>query len=323
MLPDLSIIRGVLRASVLPAAAALVCLGWPVPASGQSPAGPLLLLVPATPRTAALGNAWVAGRDQDVLFYNPAQLIGARPGLDLSITRHGGEGTTWGLGSVYVGGKWSLTLGWGAQFADFSPSPDLAYPYGPDVLLARGQASGSSALAAVGGAITFKGFRIGAAGKYAADHVAMPAGAEASTIDEHAWVLDAGVAKNMFGGVGAASIQNLRGGSYDGEPRLALPRQVLLGWSRQRQAGQLDLGIYTQVLVRDGWVSPSGGLEAGYSWLEGYYIALRVGGRRPDADSERPVAFGAAFTADRVTVEYGVQFFEGGRATNGVTIRWR
>jgi len=69
--------RRVLRRS-LPALIATVGLVWPVRAYAQTPAGPLLLLVPATPRTAALGNAWVAGRDQDVLFYNPAQLIGAR-----------------------------------------------------------------------------------------------------------------------------------------------------------------------------------------------------------------------------------------------------
>ena len=78
--------RRVLRRS-LPALIATVGLVWPVRAYAQTPAGPLLLLVPATPRTAALGNAWVAGRDQDVLFYNPAQLIGARQGLDVSIDR--------------------------------------------------------------------------------------------------------------------------------------------------------------------------------------------------------------------------------------------
>ncbi len=312
----------ILRAP-LSAAAALVFLAGPVPVSAQTSTGPLLLLVPATPRTAALGNAWVAGRDQDVLFYNPAQLIGARQGLEVSMTRHGGEGTTWGFGSVYAGGKWSLTLGWGAQFANFSTSPAAEYPYAPDVLLTSGSASGSSALAAVGGAITYKGFRIGAAGKYARDHVAMPSDAGVPSIDEHAWVLDVGFARNLFGGVAAASIQNLRSGSYDGEPRLALPRQVLAGWSRGKQAGPLDLGIYTQVLVRDGWVSPAGGLEVSYGWIEGYNVALRVGGRRPDADTEHPVTFGAAFTADRLTVEYGVQFFEGGRAASGVTIRWR
>jgi len=316
--------RRVLRRSLLPVLLVTAGLAWPIRAHAQAPAsGPLLLLVPATPRTAALGNAWVAGRDQDVLFYNPAQLIGARQGLDVSITQHGGQGTTWGLGSVYAGGKWSLTLGWGAAFANYSPNAETLYPYGTDVLLNNGPADGLSALVAVGGAITYKGFRLGGSVKYAADHITMPSGASAASIDEHAWVADVGVARNMFGGVGAASIQNLRSGSYAGEPRLDLPRQVLLGWSRIKQAGPLDLGIYTQVLVRDGWVSPGGGLEVVYGWIEGYNVALRVGGRRPDAGPEQPVTLGGAFTADRVTVEYGVQFFEGGRAAHGVTFRWR
>src|SRR3972149_4877000 len=86
------------------------CLARPAFAQAP-PVGPLLLTLPATPRTAALGNAWVAGRDQDVLFYNPAQRGGARTGLDFSITEHGRAGTSATLGSIYTGGKWSLTLG--------------------------------------------------------------------------------------------------------------------------------------------------------------------------------------------------------------------
>src|SRR5512134_792688 len=116
-------------------------LGILAPASALAqapPVGPLLLILPATPRTAALGNAWVAGRDQDVLFYNPAQLIGARTGLDFSITRHECNGTTATLGSVYTAGKWSLTLGWGAQLANYSTDPGAAYPFTPDVLLTKG-----------------------------------------------------------------------------------------------------------------------------------------------------------------------------------------
>jgi hypothetical protein len=61
----------------------------------------------------------------------------------------------------------------------------------------------------------------------------------------------------------------------------------------------------------------------GYGWIEGYNFALRAGVRRTESDSEQPFTFGAAFTADRLTIEYGVQFFEGGHAANGVTIRWR
>ena len=102
-----------------------------------------------------------------------------------------------------------------------------------------------------------------------------------------------------------------------------MPRQVLLGWSTTRGVGPLDVGLYSQLMLRDGWTAPGGGLEVGYSWIEGYNVAFRVGGRRPESDTERAYALGAAFTADRVTVEYSVQFFDGGRAAHGVTLRWR
>jgi hypothetical protein len=300
----------------------------PAVASAQAPpVGPLLLILPATPRTAALGNAWVAGRDQDVLFYNPAQLIGARQGLDLSITRHGSKGTTAALGSIYTGGKWSLTLGWGVQFADFSTSPARSYPYAADVLLGDGTASGTSALFAVGGAILYKGFRFGGAGKYATDRVTMPTGvidaAVRSPISHGVLVADIGVARNIVGGVGGLSVQNLGGSSNGDGTGIKAPRQLLMGWSTTKVVGPLDVGAYTQLTVRDGWTAPAGGLELGYSWIEGYYVAVRVGARRPEAGPEHPFTLGAAITADRLTIEYGVQFFEGGRAANGVTIRWR
>ena len=309
-------------------AALILCASLPAQSFAQAPAvGPLLLIIPATPRTAALGNAWVAGRDQEVLFYNPAQLIGARQGMDLSITRHGSEGTTGTLGGIYAGGKWSATLGWGVQFADFSVDPTAPYPYSSDMLLSSGTASGSSLLAAVGGAITWKGFRFGAAGKYAADRISMPTNTiDAAThppISHGVIVADLGVARNALGGVLAFSFQNLGGSSNGDGTGITARQQGLAGWSMSRAAGPFDLGVYTQVTMSEDWQAAGGGVEVGYSWIEGYYVALRAGARRPEADAEHPFTFGAAFTVDRLTIEYGVQFFEGGRAANGVTIRWR
>ena len=305
---------------------ALIAFGLPAESFAQAPSvGPLLLVLPATPRTAALGNAWVAGRDQDVLFYNPAQLIGARQGLDLSLTRHGSDGTSATVGSIYAAGKWSLTLGWGVQFADFKTSPARPYPYASDVLLEKGPASGTSALIAVGGAVTYKGFRFGGAGKYATDRVSMPTGLidARSPINHGVLVADIGVARNIVGGVGGVSVQNLGGWSNGDGTGIKPPRQVLLGWSMTRVAGPLDIGVFSQLTVRDEWTAPAGGLEIGYGWIEGYYVALRVGAKRPESGPEHPFSFGAAITADRLTIEYGVQLFEGGRAANGVTIRWR
>jgi hypothetical protein len=97
----------------------------------------------------------------------------------------------------------------------------------------------------------------------------------------------------------------------------------VIGYSIAKPAGPLDLGIYTQVTARNRWTSPGAGLEVGYSWIQGYNIAFRIGARRPETTAENPVAFGAAFTTDRLTIEYAIRIFDGGRTSNGVTVRWR
>lgn len=286
------------------------------PAFAQAPpTGPLVLHVPATARTTALGNAWVAGRDQDVIFHNPAQLIGVRPGFDLSLARPGPASTMISIGSVFAAGKWSLTFGWGVQTLGFNADAATAYPYSPDVLLADGSRTGSSALITAGAAILVKKFRIGVAGKYVSEL--------AATSNHQVVLLDVGIARNLFRGAAALALQNIGPHSRDNSGYLPVPRQVALGWSTTRQAGPLDLGLYTQVTARRKWTAPAAGLEVGYSWIEGYNLAMRVGARRRETAAERPIALGAAFTMDRLTVEYAVRFFEEGRTANGVTLRWR
>lgn len=294
----------------------------PVSARAQAPpaAGPLVLLLPPSARTAALAGAWVAGRDHDVIFYNPAQLIGARPGIDLSLIRYGPASTSKSIASTYAGGKWSLTLGWGVQFVDFSANAP-PYPRAVDALLGDEPSNGTSALLAVGGAIVIKGFRIGAAGKYVSERAKTddPIASNPSAV-----LADVGVARNTLGGVAAFAMQNIGGGSADDDtPGPDIPTHYAYGWSMVRVAGPVDVGIFTQVRHRGDWASPAAGLEVGYGWIEGYSLGLRAGARRPESDVERPFALGAAMTADRLTVEYAVKFFEGGRTAHGVTIRWR
>ena len=287
------------------------------------PVGPLVLLLPATPRAAALGNAWVAGRDHEVVFYNPAQLIGTRGAFDVSVVQTGSDSTMATLGSAHAAGKWSLTFGWGVQAVRFSTDVDAPYPYSPDVLLSSGSTDGFSSLFVVGGAIVIKNFRIGAAGKYALESVPSSLDATAGQWRYHSALLaDVGVARRLWGGVVAGSVQNLGGTANDGAP-LTLPRQVLAGYSIAKPAGPLDLAIYTQVTARNRWTSPGAGLEVGYSWIQGYNVAFRIGARRPETTAEYPLAFGAAFTADRLTIEYAIRIFDGGRTSNGVTVRWR
>ncbi len=304
--------------------AVLTC-ALPWRASAQAPAtAPLVLRIPSSARTAALGDAWVAGRDQEVIFYNPAQLIGTGRDFAVSVIRPGEAGTAVSAASAYAAGKWSLTLGWGARIVGFNVDPAAPYPYTSDVLLTRGAADGQSMLLAFGGAIAYKGLRIGGAGKYVSDRASTPAGDPTPvSIAQHAWLVDIGVAKNMLWGVVAFSAQNLGRSVTDDPAVMTPPQQFLAGYSIARPAGPIDVGLYGQVTMRPDWVAPAAGGEIGYSWIEGYTVTLRAGVRRPETDAQNPVSLGAAFTADRLTIEYGVQFVDGGRASHGVTVRWR
>lgn len=275
-----------------------VCL-WPLAAGAQtSPTTPLVLGAASGARATALAGAWVTGRDQDVVFSNPAQLIGARSDFALSMTRLGPGENSGAFASTYAGGKMSFTLGFGAQVIN-SPTA---------------QAS----LAVVDAAVVYKTFRIGAAGKYVGD---------ATATDRHALLLDLGVARTLFGGVAGLAVQNLGPSTADQTPSARLRRQVALGWSTTKPAGPLDLALFTQVTARSGWVSPAAGLEAGYSWIEGYSVTFRAGARRPDDIAnqlkEKPITLGAAFSGDRLTMEYALRFFDNSRRAHLVTIRWR
>ncbi|HYV97296.1 MAG TPA: hypothetical protein VE967_07595, partial [Gemmatimonadaceae bacterium] len=254
------------------------------PALAQKASGPLLLLAPASTRAAALGNAWVAGRDEDVIFYNPAQIIAAaRGGFSATFARYGSTTSLGAMSGAYSAGPASFTIGWGAQFADYSTRPEVPYPYSTSLLTTDGTVDAYSAVLMGGAAIVVKGFRVGAAAKYATDRVAEPSNEPGGPLDvrHDAMLVDAGIARAFLGGTLGLSAQNFAGRkSTDGARTIDAPLQGLLGWTTVKQAGPFDVGFYGQVAGRDDWVSPGGGIELGYSWIEGYAITLRGGGRR-------------------------------------------
>lgn len=302
--------------------AATAALLWPALATAQAPpTAPLVLTQPSSARVAALGGAWVAGRDQDVIFHNPAQLIGARTDFSVSMARFGKHANMASMTSAYAAGKLSFTLGWGVQMVSFSAVDGSLPPFSPDIfrreetlLHVRPTTDAQSIAATVGAAVLYKGFRIGAAGKYASDRTA---------VNQHTLLADLGVARNLFGGAVAVAVQHL-GINTLGDLGIAkVPRQVAAGFSKTQAAGPLDLGVFTQVSHRTGWNSAAAGLEAGYSWVEGFSVTGRVGIRRPETTSEKPISLGGALTADRLTLEYALQMFDHSKRTHLVTIRWR
>ena len=94
-------------------------------------------------------------------------------------------------------------------------------------------------------------------------------------------VADLGVARNSLGGVLAFSFQNLGGSSNGDGTGIMAPKQALAGWSMSRQAGPLDLALYTQWTIREDWQAAGAGIEVGYSWIEGLFCG--AAGRRPEA----------------------------------------
>ena len=176
-------------------------------------------------------------------------------------------------------------------------------------------------LATLAVAQTYKRFRIGVAGKYLAD---------SRGGDMQAIVGDVGVSRdvNAFGTpfTAAIAVQNI-GTDYNvtgiGPGSETLPTRYVAGASGGWPVGLLDLALAAQVSVFNyGFVAPAGGLELGYSWLDGYSIGGRVGARRPET-GVRPLTAGAGFQMDRLTIDYALETLEGRRVAHRVGLRIR
>ena len=132
-------------------------------------AGPLALLLPTSARSAAMGNAWVAGRDEYAVFQNPAA-INSTNGFGVTVANYGDDGRAFSAASAATMGP--MTYGWGVSVADFSaPRSVTKYPLLPASVVTSGDADEFSMVALVAGQMLWKGFRIGAAAKYAEDIV--------------------------------------------------------------------------------------------------------------------------------------------------------
>ncbi|MGH7619538.1 MAG: hypothetical protein ACREPM_20180, partial [Gemmatimonadaceae bacterium] len=147
-------------------AALIVALAAPLPLFAQrgengGPYAPIVLLLPSGARTLAMGNTGIAGRDDDVLFFNPSQLAIAR-GFSASGERYSptaGGGSLSAVTRFGTGG-----IGVGMRMADYE-LPANTYPADRGTMLDQGPAPGTSVEATVGIAQVIKSVRIGVSGK--------------------------------------------------------------------------------------------------------------------------------------------------------------
>jgi len=287
-------------------------------AQGKATA-PLVLRLPASVRALSLGNVNVASSNDDVIFYNPAQLAVARA-ASLSLQRFSGGSIAGALSTAMAFNNGGIGIG--AQWASFDASAPL--PFTPANVTQQGGLAAASASATIGMAQVIRGLRVGAAGKVAEEI----AGTERSLT-----VLgDVGVGKDTrlfnFG----AAVRNV-GASYRSTTgaRIPPPTRLTVG----AQAGRplaviwpsmspfIDVGAAAEVTVlRDGWIKPAAGLELGYAWIEGYSFLVRGGVRRPEL-GERPMTAGASLVADRLRIEYALEPREGGTLSHRFGLRIR
>src|SRR5690242_15430365 len=151
------------------------------------PYAPLILLLPSGPRTLAVGNTGVGGRDDDVIFFNPAQLVIAR-GFSGSIERYSSTSAGGELSAVTRLNTGGIAIG--MKMADYE-TPLGTYPLNRGSMLDPAAGNGTTLEATVGVGQVIKGVRVGLAGKYVEDNV--PA------IRVSRGAVDVGVSKDFFG----------------------------------------------------------------------------------------------------------------------------
>jgi len=299
--------------SLLKRSAFAAAILLPTTALSQSvPSAPVILNLPASTRALGLGNTGVALRDDDVIFYNPAMLVNAS-GFSASgeyLASNAGSGALSAVTRYDNGG-----IGIGVQFANYGLPGGVPVATRP-LISAHGSVPGSSLAATIGFGQTFKGYRLGVAAKYAEE-------VEGSTRITRP-LADLGVAKDFFRTTFALAVQNL--GSDDvvvGSQPINLPMRTTLGASKSDSYGPFDVNFTAAVaMLRTDFVQPSGGVEANYSWLSGWNVALRAGARR-SAIGEEPFTTGASFTNDRLTFDYALETLSGNRLGHRFGIRVR
>lgn len=283
----------------------------------------------ASTRGAAMGDANTASRDDDVIFYGPAQLAVAR-GTSAAAERYFdrlASGTVSTTSRLASGG-----IGVGAQIIEGrNVDPCLQAILGPGgtFTFTPGPRTISRTLAVVGAAQTYKRIRVGASAKYAA--------AQLDDQRTSRFLLDVGASKDFtvrdfIPLTAAVAVQNI-GTSARDTTQLITPLRAALGLASGGPVGPVDLAVAAQLAVeqngtnsfrRHGRFIPGLGVEVGYTWLDGYSIALRAGERTPPTRTDlRHFTFGGGLVLDRFSFDYAVEDQVGFRLAHRFGVRLR
>lgn len=272
---------------------------------------PVVLQLAATPRAAVLG-ATAAARDFEAIFGNPA-LVGATSGTVAGVARYR-EATLLTMASAASLG--SFSVGIGAMYLDGFATADRV-PLWSYALNEGGYLPLSSAVGSLALATTWRGLRVGGAVKYLEQRH--------GAVSDVAPSLDLGLAKDLSRLTAGVTVQNIGAGIHFPSTTAQLPLRVAAGLTGGGfTAGPFDLsgGAGLSVLP-DGVLLPAGGLEVGYTPLEGYNIVARIGLRRPELRAQQPLSLGGTFSLDRFSLEYAYEDWDGGGRAHRLALRVR
>jgi hypothetical protein len=282
------------------------------PIGAQERLAPVALLIPASTRSIAMAGQSIAGRDDDVVFHNPSQLVIARgTSLTLSLPTPSARGGS--TSSVFRFGTGGI--GVGVTYTEFEADATGGAAARAS-LQTRGPIAAGGLHAVVGIGQLVKGLRVGGAVAYAADAVGVTRTGRPS--------IDLGVSRDIGQQFTAAiSLRHLDADLLRRRITTRQPAIALLGGSFVAPAGPLDIVATSALGVRrDGDLLPSAGLELGYSWLAGYNLVARAGIRRAEAGQGAATA-GVGFTRDRVSLDYATELGNATPASHWFGIRIR
>lgn len=244
-------------------------------------ASPIVLSTSGGTRGAAMADAMLGARDDEALFYSPAQLVIAR-GTSASWTGADDVRLRTVAAAFQVG---TLGVAAGARVLDFHA---FALPFTASDFAGDLGAPATSLALTAGAARTVKGFRLGATVSYGQDQLRDTRVARTTA--------DVGIARPVGPVTVALAAQNLGTSSDDEGVSTSPPTRVSLGFngdglslgSSFDLAGGAAFGVNRdgRVLARTGW-------ELSWVWIEGYALATRVGVRRPEWHDQSPVTLGA------------------------------
>ncbi|HET9426150.1 MAG TPA: hypothetical protein VFO55_12350 [Gemmatimonadaceae bacterium] len=291
--------------------AVLLMLSAGTSAAQSSGYGPLALTLPASARALGMGNIAVAGRDDDVIFFNPAQLVVARgTSISLARTSETARGAT--MSTVLRLGP--AGIGFGMNHFEYQ-APLFTYPVTRDDVLNRNEARGTSTLGSVGYAQVIKGFRLGASVNYATDVL---------NIERFSAVYgDIGIGRDFGRYSTALAVQHLGPSLRRGSEKIEAPATATLGVATSRAVGPLDVVATTALFANEERVSGGVGAEVGWSWISGYSVAGRAGFRQPKEAGVARYTAGFGFIADRLAIDVAAEILEGDHMSYRAGLRIR